>query len=40
MGEVYFWFTDDDRKFPIKFESKIKIGKLVGYLKALEKGAP
>ncbi|MBK9293240.1 MAG: DUF3108 domain-containing protein [Oligoflexia bacterium] len=40
MGEVLFWFTDDDRKFPIKFESKIKIGKLVGYLKALEPGAP
>lgn len=40
MGEVFFWFTDDDRKFPIKFESKIKIGKIVGYLKGLEKGSP
>lgn len=40
MGEVYFWYTDDDRKFPIKFESKIKIGKIVGYLKALDKGTP
>lgn len=40
MGEVLFWFTDDDRKFPVKFEAKIKIGKVVGYLKALEKGNP
>ena len=39
MGEVYFWFTDDDRKFPIKFEAKIKIGKIVGYLKGIDKGA-
>jgi hypothetical protein len=40
MGEVLFWYTDDDRKFPIKFESKIKIGKIIGYLKGLEKGSP
>ncbi|MDZ4677876.1 MAG: DUF3108 domain-containing protein [Oligoflexia bacterium] len=40
MGEVFFWYTDDERHFPVKFEAKIKIGKLVGYLKALEKGAP
>jgi hypothetical protein len=40
MGEVFFWYTDDERHFPVKFEAKIKIGKLVGYLKALEKGSP
>ena len=40
MGEVLFWYTDDDRKFPVKFESKIKIGKIIGYLKGLEKGTP
>jgi len=40
MGEVLFWYSDDDRKFPIKFESKIKIGKVIGYLKGMEKGAP
>jgi hypothetical protein len=39
MGEVLFWFTDDERKFPVKFESKIKIGKIIGYLKALEPGS-
>ena len=40
MGEVLFWYTDDDRKFPIKFEAKIKIGKVIGYLKALDRGLP
>ena len=40
MGEVLFWLTDDDRKFIVKFEAKIKIGKIIGYLKALDKGAP
>jgi len=40
MGEVLFWYTDDDRKFPVKFEAKIKIGKVIGYLKGLEKGSP
>jgi hypothetical protein len=38
MGEVYFWYTDDDRHFPVRFEAKIKIGKIIGSLKALEKG--
>jgi len=40
MGEVLFWFTDDDRKFLVKFEAKIKIGKLIGYLKGLDRGGP
>jgi hypothetical protein len=26
MGDVYFWLTDDDRKFIVRIESKIKIG--------------
>jgi hypothetical protein len=38
MGEVLFWFTDDDQKLPIKMESKIKIGKVVAYLKSIERG--
>jgi hypothetical protein len=37
-GEVLFWVTDDDRKFPVRLEAKIKIGKVIGYLKAIEKG--
>ncbi|HEX4926338.1 MAG TPA: DUF3108 domain-containing protein [Bdellovibrionales bacterium] len=38
MGDVYFWMTDDDRKLYVKIEAKIKIGKIIGYLKTLEKG--
>lgn len=38
MGKVLFWYTADDRKFPVKVEAKIKIGKVIGYLKGLEKG--
>jgi hypothetical protein len=35
MGEVYFWLTDDDRKFIVRIESKIKIGTIVGSLKEI-----
>lgn len=35
MGEVYFWLTDDDRKFIVRIESAIRIGKIVGSLKEI-----
>lgn len=38
MGDVFFWVTDDDRKLYVKLEAKIKIGKVIGYLRSLEKG--
>ncbi len=28
MGDIYFWFSDDDRKYILKIEAKIKIGSL------------
>lgn len=37
-GENLIWITDDDRKFIVRVESKIKIGTLVGKLKLLERG--
>jgi hypothetical protein len=37
-GENYIWLTDDDRKFPVRIESKIKIGSLVAKLKSLDRG--
>lgn len=37
-GEVLFWYTNDDRHLPVRFESKIKIGTIVGNLKGMEKG--
>lgn len=35
MGEVFFWLTDDDRKFIVRIESKIKIGTIVAKLKEI-----
>ncbi len=35
VGDVLFWLTDDDRKFLVRIESKIKIGKIVGQVKRL-----
>lgn len=29
VGDIYFWLSDDDRKFILKIESSIKIGTLV-----------
>jgi hypothetical protein len=38
VGEILIWLTDDDRKFIVRIESKIKIGTIVAKLKSLEKG--
>jgi len=35
MGDVFFWLTDDDRKFVVRIESKIKIGTIIGSLKQI-----
>lgn len=40
VGDNFLWLTDDDRKFLVRIESKIKIGKLVGVVKELDKGQP
>lgn len=37
-GDVFLWLTKDDRKFPVRIESKIKIGSLVGSLQSLQPG--
>ena len=39
-GEILFWMSDDDRHFFLRIESKIKIGKIVGQVKKIEKGEP
>ncbi|MBX3022097.1 MAG: DUF3108 domain-containing protein [Bdellovibrionales bacterium] len=39
VGEIKMWLTDDDRKFIVRMESKIKIGTVVAKLKSIEKGA-
>jgi hypothetical protein len=38
VGEILFWMTDDERKFIVRIESKIKIGKIIAELKKLQKG--
>ncbi len=38
VGDIIVWLTDDDRKQIVRIESKIKIGTVIGKLKALEKG--
>ncbi len=38
VGDIMVWLTDDDRKFVVRIESKIKIGTVIGKIKALEKG--
>lgn len=38
VGEILMWLTDDDRKFIVRMESKIKIGTIVAKIKALDKG--
>ena len=37
VGDVFIWLTDDDRKFPIRIDAKIKIGTLVLKLKSLKR---
>ena len=37
VGDIFIWLTDDERKFPIRIDAKIKIGTLVLKLKKLKK---
>lgn len=38
-GEAHFWITDDDRRFILKFEAKVRIGWVTGNIKQLDLGA-
>ncbi len=37
-GEIYIWFTDDDRKVPVLMKSTISIGSIVATLTKVEGG--
>lgn len=37
-GDSYMWLTDDDRRFLVKIEAKVKIGYVVAELKKIELG--
>lgn len=38
VGDIFLWFTDDDRKFIVRMESKIKIGTIVASVKSIDRG--
>lgn len=38
VGEILIWLTDDDRKFMVRAESKIKIGSLIAKVKQIIPG--
>jgi hypothetical protein len=37
-GDSYLWLSDDDRRFLVRLEAKVKIGTVVGQLKKIEYG--
>jgi hypothetical protein len=38
VGDIFMWLTDDERKFIIRIESKIKIGTIVAVAKKVDPG--
>lgn len=40
IGDIFFWLSDDDRKFILRIESNIKIGTIVSEVTKLNKGQP
>ena len=40
VGDIFIWYTDDDRKFIVRMESKIKIGTVLAEAKSVERGQP
>lgn len=39
-GDSYMWLTDDDRRFLVRLEAKVKIGTVVANLKEVDPGLP
>ena len=37
---LILWVTDDERKMPVQIRSKLKVGTLIGKLRAVEKSGP
>ena len=40
VGDIFIWLSNDDRKFILRIEAKIKIGTLVSEITSLERGNP
>lgn len=39
-GDAFMWFSDDDRKYPLRFEAKVRIGWVAGIARQIEPGTP
>jgi hypothetical protein len=37
-GDSYMWLTDDDHRYLVRIEAKVKIGSVVAELKKIEPG--
>lgn len=40
VGDIHIWLSDDDRKYVLRIESKIKIGTLISEIVSLDPGKP
>lgn len=40
VGDIYIWLSDDERKYVLRIESKIKIGTLTSEVTEIKPGAP
>lgn len=40
VGDIYIWLSDDERKLPLRIESKIKIGTIVSEITDYQPGKP
>ena len=38
QGDSFLWLTDDDRRYPVRLEAKVKVGTVVAELKKVEPG--
>lgn len=35
-GDFFLWLSDDEKRVPLKFEARVKYGRVYGYLKSME----
>lgn len=40
QGDAFMWFSDDEKKYLLRFEAKVRIGWVAGVTKKIEAGAP
>jgi len=40
QGDSFIWLTDDDRRFVVRLEAKVRIGTIIAILKKIEPGTP